>query len=114
MSQGIKTIIYPVTDLAAAKTVYGRLAGVEPYADEAYYVGYKVGGQDIGLDPNGHREAGVGPISYWHVDDIEKSLDALVAAGAETVRAVVDVGGGKRTAIAKDADGNVIGLLQEP
>ena len=52
MSEGIKTVIYPVKDLAAAKQIFGQLAGVEPYSDEAYYVGFKVEGQDVGLRAN--------------------------------------------------------------
>lgn len=57
MNEGVKTIIYPVKDLAAAKTLYGSLLGVEPLMDQPFYVGYKVGGQDVGLDPNGHSQA---------------------------------------------------------
>ncbi len=55
MAEGIKTILYPVKDLAKAKPLYSALLGVEPIMDEAYYVGYRVGGQDIGLDPHGHE-----------------------------------------------------------
>lgn len=112
MTEGIKTFIYPVTDLAAAKTLYTKLLGVEPDMDEPYYVGYRVGGQDIGLDPNGHRHGSPGPVGYWHVDDIATSLAQLLDAGAETLQEVKDVGGGKLTAIVKDADGNLIGLVQ--
>jgi predicted enzyme related to lactoylglutathione lyase len=114
MTEGVKTIMYPVTDLANAKTLYGELLGVEPYMDEPYYVGFKVEGQDIGLDPNGHSQGMTGPLNYWHVDDIEKSLQNLLDAGAETQQAVRDVGGGKLIASVKDTDGNVIGLLQAP
>ena len=114
MTEGIKTIIYPVRDLAKAKTLYGELAGVEPYADEAYYVGFNVGSQDVGLDPNGHSQGMTGPLAYWHVDDIERSLKALLDTGAEAQQEVKDVGGGKLIASVKDADGNVIGLLQSP
>ena len=71
MTEGIKTVIYPVKDLAAAKQIFGRLAGVEPYSDEAYYVGFKVDGQDVGLDPKGHDKGMAGPVGYWHVDDID-------------------------------------------
>ncbi|KAB2341327.1 VOC family protein [Actinomadura rudentiformis] len=113
MSKGIQTIIYPVTDIAAAKAVYSGLAGVEPYADEPYYVGYKVAGQDIGLDPNGHKSGMTGPVAYWHVDDIKASVEAALDAGAETVTDVKDVGGGRLIATLKDADGNQFGLLQD-
>ena len=97
-----------------AKTLYGALLGVEPSTDQPYYVGFQVGDQEIGLDPNGHHEGAAGPVAYWHVDDIEQSLQSVLDAGAEVEQAVKDVGGGKLTAMAKDADGNVIGLIQEP
>ena len=114
MTEGVKTIIYPVKDLAQAKQLFSALLGVEPVADKPYYVGYRVGGQDIGLDPNGHRQGMTGPVCYWHVDDLRQTLQALLAAGAETQQDVKDVGGGKLTALVKDADGNIIGLLQMP
>ena len=113
MTEGVKTIIYPVKDIAKAKALYGALLGVEPLMDEPYYVGYRVAGQDIGLDPNGHSQGVPGTVAYWHVDDINASLEALTAAGAETVAPVRDVGGGKLVGIAKDVDGNMIGLIQE-
>src|SRR2546425_152884 len=109
MNQGIKTIIYPVTDLAASKKLYRDLLGVEPDG-EPYYVGFRVAGQDVGLDPNGHRH---GMTAYWHVDDIEATLRTLLASGAEALEPVKDVGGGKQIASVKDANGNVIGLLEE-
>jgi predicted enzyme related to lactoylglutathione lyase len=114
MNQGIRTVIYPVKDLAQAKTLYSKLLGVEPYADEAYYVGFRVGDQDIGLDPNGHNQGMTGPVGYFHVSDIQQSLQALVDAGAHVQQAVKDVGGGKLIASVKDADSNIIGLLQFP
>ena len=114
MNQGIRTVIYPVKDLAQAKTLYSKLLGVEPYADEAYYVGFRVGDQEIGLDPNGHNQGMTGPVGYFHVSDIQQSLQALVDAGAHVQQAVKDVGGGKLIASVKDADSNIIGLLQFP
>jgi len=114
MSQGIRTFIYPVKDIAQAKTLYSTLLGIEPIMDEAYYVGFRVGDQDIGLDPNGHNQGMTGPVAYWHVDDIKKSLQLLLDAGAEALQEVKDVGGGKLTASVKDADSNIIGLIQSP
>jgi len=111
MNQGIKTVIYPVKDKAAAKALFTKLLGVEPYADSAYYVGFKVGDQEIGLDPNGHKW---GMTAYYHVDDIKKSLQLLLDSGATAQQEVKDVGGGKLTASVKDADSNVIGLIQLP
>ncbi len=109
MNQGIKTVIYPVKDLARAKDLFRELLGVEPNSDGPYYVGFKVGSQDIGLDPNGHQE---GTTAYYHVDDIQKSLQALVDAGAQTIQEIKDVGGGRLIASVKDENGNIIGLIQ--
>jgi hypothetical protein len=75
------------------------LLGVEPEADDAYYVGFKVGNQNLGLDPNGHKE---GMTVYYHVDDIKKSLKSLVDAGAKQVQEIQDVGGGGLIASVKD------------
>jgi predicted enzyme related to lactoylglutathione lyase len=80
--------------------------------DQPYYVGFNVGGQDIGLDPNGHAQGMSGPMAYFHVADIRKSLKALLDAGAEARQEVKDVGGGKLIASVTDADGNAIGLIQ--
>ncbi len=111
MNQGIRTLVYPVNDIARAKTLYRKLLGVEPYVDEAYYVGFRVGDQEIGLDPNGHK---AGMTGYWHVDDVKKILQSLLDAGAQLQQDVKDVGGGKLIASVKDPDGNIIGLLQSP
>jgi predicted enzyme related to lactoylglutathione lyase len=114
MTAALRTIIFPVKDLAGAKTIYGRLLGVAPVMDEPYYVHFNVGDQEIGLDPNGHAKGMSGPVGYWHVDDIERSLEQLLEAGAEAQQPVTDVGGGKLTATVKDADGNLVGLVQSP
>src|SRR4051812_45161386 len=112
--QGIKQFVYPVRDIAQAKTLYSKLLGVEPYVDAAYYVGYKVGDQEIGLDPNGHNQGMTGPIGYYQVDDIKQSLQSLVDAGGQIQQDARDVGGGMLIASVKDADGNIIGLKQLP
>jgi predicted enzyme related to lactoylglutathione lyase len=114
MTTGLKTVMYPVTDLAAAKRLYSSLLGAAPSMDEAYYVGFSVDGMDVGLDPHGHSKGMTGPVGYWHVDDIDETLEMLLEAGAETLQAVVDVGGGKLIATLKDTDGNIVGLLQMP
>jgi predicted enzyme related to lactoylglutathione lyase len=114
MTAGMRTVIYPVKDLAQAKTLYGKLLGVAPYADEAYYVGFRVGDQELGLDPNGHSQGMTGPVGYWYVDDIKERLELLLDAGAEAQQAIRDVGGGKLIATVRDADGNITGLMQSP
>ncbi len=113
MNQGVKTIIYPVKDLAHAKKLYSTLLGVEPSSDSPYYVGFTVGDQQIGLDPNGHKSGMTGPVTYYHIDDIKKSLQSLLDAGAQVQQEVKDVGGGRLIGSVKDADGNVVGLLQD-
>src|SRR5712691_4658077 len=107
MSQGIELFVYPVKDIAQAKALYSTLLGTEPYVDGAYYVGFRVGDQEIGLDPHGHTKGMTGPVGYWQVSDIQKSLQALLDAGAQVQQAVKNVGGGRLTALVKDADGNI-------
>jgi predicted enzyme related to lactoylglutathione lyase len=114
MNQGIRLLVYPVTDIARAKTLYRKLLGIEPYVDEAYYVGFRVGDQEIGLDPNGHKQGITGPVGYWEVDDIKQSLQSLLDAGAQAQQEIKDVGGGKLIALVKDASNNIIGLIQSP
>jgi predicted enzyme related to lactoylglutathione lyase len=109
MNQGIRTIVYPVTDLARAKSIFQKLLGVEPYADQPYYVGFKVGDQDIGLYPNGHK---AGMTVYFHADDIKQSLQSLLDAGSKILQEIKDVGGGRLIASVKNPDGNIIGLIQ--
>ena len=114
MNQGIEVIVYPVSNLAQAKTLFRTLLGVDPYADQAYYVGFRIGDQEISLDPHGHSKGMTGPVVYVSVADIQSSLQQLLEAGAQPLQAVQDVGGGKLIASVKDADGNNIGLIQNP
>jgi predicted enzyme related to lactoylglutathione lyase len=114
MNTPAHTIVHPVSDLAAAKAMYSALLGVQPYVDEAYYVGYRVGPLELGLDPHGHASGMTGPVSFWHVDDIEARVETLLAAGAQEQQPVKDVGGGMLTAVVRDADGNRVGLRQSP
>jgi predicted enzyme related to lactoylglutathione lyase len=111
---GMETVIFPVHDVDKAKPVYTALLGVEPYIEQPYYVGYRTGDQEIGLDPNGHAKGMTGPIGYVEVADITASLAALVEAGANVKDDVNDVGGGKLIATVTDLDGNTLGLAQSP
>ena len=112
MNQGIGVVVYPVKDISRAKTIYSKLLGIEPYVDAPYYVGFKSGNQEIGLDPNGHTTGMTGPVAYWHVKDIRKTLRLLVDAGAQPQQEIKDVGGGRLIASVRDADGNITGLMQ--
>ena len=109
MNKGVKTIIYPVKDIMQAKTLFRKFLGGEPYSDQPYYVGFKIGDQDIGLVPN-NPEAGM--TAFFHVDDIKNSLQILVDAGAEIIQDIKNVGGGRLIASVKDKDSNIIGLIQ--
>ena len=109
MYKGVKTIIYPVKDTNETKTLFRKLLEVEPYADQPYYVGFKVGDQDIGLVPNNPEAA---MTAFFHVDDIQNSLQILVDGGAEIIQDIKNVGGGRLIASAKDKDSNIIGLIQ--
>jgi len=112
-TQGIKTVLHPVSDLAKAKPVYAALLGVEPQADESYYVGFDAEGQHIGLVPGGGPQAMTSPVAYWHVADIEAKLAEVTAAGATVKEPAHNVGGGRLVATFTDPDGNVLGLVQD-
>ena len=113
-TKGIKTVLHPVTDLAAAKAVYTALLGAPPDADSDYYVGFEAGGQHIGLVPGGGPQGMTSPVTFWEVSDIEAKLAEVTAAGGTVKEAAHDVGGGRLVATFADTDGNVLGLLQDP
>jgi len=112
-TEGIKTVLHPVSDLEAAKPVYAALLGMSPQHDAPYYVGFEAAGQHIGLVPNGGPQAMTSPVAYWHVADIEAKLAEVTAAGATVKEPAHDVGGGRLVATVTDPDGNVLGLLQD-
>ena len=112
-TQGIKTVLHPVSDVTAAKAVYAALLGVAPTADAPYYVGFEAAGQHIGLVPGGREQGMTSPVAYWHVPDIEAKLAEVSAAGATVKEPPRDVGGGRLVATVTDPDGNVLGLLQD-
>jgi predicted enzyme related to lactoylglutathione lyase len=113
-TQGIKTVLHPVSDLEKAKAVYTALIGIPPQHDSSFYVGYDAEGQHIGLVPGGGPQGMTSPVAYWHVPDIEAKLAELTAAGATVKEPARDVGGGRLVATVTDPDGNVLGLLQDP
>jgi predicted enzyme related to lactoylglutathione lyase len=113
-TEGIKTVLHPVSDLEAAKPVYAALLGMPPQHDSSYYVGFEAEGQHIGLVPSGGPQGMTSPVAYWHVPDIEAKLAEVTAAGATLKESPRDVGGGRLVATISDRDGNVLGLLQDP
>jgi predicted enzyme related to lactoylglutathione lyase len=111
-TEGIKTVLHPVSDLEAAKPVYAALLGTAPQTDSPFYVGFDAEGQQIGLVPSG-PEGPTSPVAYWHVPDIEAKLADVTAAGAALKEPPRDVGGGRLVATFTDPDGNVLGLIQD-
>ena len=112
-TQGIKTVLHPVSDLASAKAVYTALLGIPPQTDSEWYVGYDVEGQHVGLVPGGGPQGMTSPVAYWHVSDIEAKLAEVTAAGATVKEPAHEVGGGRLVAAFTDSDGNVLGLIQD-
>ena len=112
-TEGIKIVLHPVTDLEKAKAVYTALLGLAPQADSAYYVGYDVAGQQIGLVPGGGPQGMTSPVAFWQVPDIEAKLAEVTAAGATLKESAHDVGGGRLVATFADPDGNVLGVFQD-
>ncbi|GAA1703654.1 VOC family protein [Kribbella yunnanensis] len=112
-TQGIKTVLHPVSDLTKAKAVYAALLGIEPQTDSPYYVGFDAEGQHIGLVPDGGPQGMTSPVTYWHVPDIAAKLAEVTAAGATVQEAPHEVGGGRVVATVIDVDGNVLGLIQD-
>ena len=113
-TQGIKIVLHPIKDLAAAKPVYAALLGVAPSAESDYYVGFDTGGQHIGLVPGGGPQSMTSPVTYWQVPDIEAKLAEVTAAGATIKDPARDVGQGRLVATFADPDGNVLGVVQDP
>ena len=113
MPEGIALVVYPVDDLKASKELYTTLFGIAPYADGPSYVGFRVGNVEFGLDANGPSRGMTAPVAYWPVDDIHKTLQDLLSAGARAHTDVIDVGSGQLVALLKDLGGNLIGLAQK-
>ena len=116
MSSGLQSVIYFVPDLTLAKTWYSAAFEVLPYFDEPFYVGFRVGASELGLDPDpaaGDPGPG-GSVAYWGVVDIEAAVARIAALGSEIIEPIRDVGGGIKLAVLADPFGNPVGLIQNP
>jgi predicted enzyme related to lactoylglutathione lyase len=113
--QGLGTVIYPVSDIARARQWYAAAFVQEPYFDQPFYVGFNIGGYELGLDPNAsHKPSADGGIAYWRVRDIGAVLQHFTEQGATVIAPVQDVGGDIKVATVGDPFGNAIGLVQNP
>lgn len=113
---GLRSSICKVPDLHKAKEWYQNALDIKPYFDEIFYVGFNVGGFELGLDPSGYDAAQIksNSTAYWGVEDIEKVYDALIKSGATLVQSPQEVGGDIVIAIVADPWGNHIGLIYNP
>ena len=113
MILGLRTALYPTPDIAAGKAWYAKATGVEPYFDHPFYVGFAVGGFELGLVPDAPPgDAGAQPL--WGVTDIAAEVERLVALGAAPLDPVTEVGDGIKVAAVRDPFGNRLGLIENP
>lgn len=113
MLLGLRTALYAGPDLAAARAWYAQATGVAPYFDQPFYVGFSVGGFELGLVPDAKPSPG-GPQAYWGVADARAAVDRLLALGATALEPVTDVGEGIKVAAVRDPFGNPLGLIENP
>jgi catechol 2,3-dioxygenase-like lactoylglutathione lyase family enzyme len=115
MLQGLRTAVYKVADLDKAKAWYSDVLGIEPYFDEPFYVGYNVGGYELGLDPDmSDVTIGNSVGIHWGVADVNEFLSKLKTKGIELHSGPQDVGGGIIVASVLDPFGNVFGIIENP
>jgi predicted enzyme related to lactoylglutathione lyase len=113
MIQGLRTVLYHVSDLAEAKSWYSEVLGFEPYFDQPFYVGFSVGGFELGLVPDGKPGPG-GTVAYWGVTDAAAAVDRMQQLGATIREPLQDVGEGIKVAAVSDPFGNTFGLIENP
>ncbi len=113
---GLRTVLYHAPDLDKAKAWYSQALGIAPYFDQPFYVGFNVGGYELGLDPDASSTPGGsgGAVMYWGVTDADASLARLISLGATARTGVQDVGDGIRVATVLDPFGNIFGIIQNP
>lgn len=116
MFLGLRTAKYSAKDLAKAKEWYSRVLGIQPYFDQPFYVGFNVGGYELGITPDDKAAAkrAESGIAYWGVDDARTAYKRLVEAGATPLEEVQDVGEGILIGAVHDPFGNVLGVIQNP
>jgi predicted enzyme related to lactoylglutathione lyase len=113
MFLGLRTVIYPAADLPAAKAWYAKVLGIEPYFDQPFYVGFSVGGFELGLLPDA-KPGTTGAQPLWGVANADAAFAKLLELGATTIEPVTDVGEGIRVAAVKDPFGNRVGIIENP
>jgi predicted enzyme related to lactoylglutathione lyase len=114
MFQGLRTAAYQVKELDKAKAWYGKVLGLQPYFDQPFYVGFNVGGFELGLVPAEDAKPNRAPagIAYWGVPDAQAAYKRLVELGASGFESIQDVGEGILIGAVRDPFGNVLGVIQ--
>ena len=110
--EGLRTVIYPSENLDASKSWWSSFLGIEPYFDQPFYVGYSVGGYELGLLPD--ADPSDGALAYWGVPDVQKAIDTALASGATEHSPAADVGDGIVTGSVRTPDGSVLGFIFNP
>lgn len=113
---GLRTTIYKVTDIEEAKNWYGEVFGTMPYFDQPFYVGFNIGGYELGLQPvkTKQEDQSDNVVSYWGVEDIHEVYNWMINSGAEPYEKPENVGGEIEVATVIDPWGNVIGIIYNP
>jgi predicted enzyme related to lactoylglutathione lyase len=113
---GLRTCIYRVKDLSSATEWYSQLLGIRPYFDQPFYVGFEVGGYELGLQPEEGEKSSPGENveTYWGVENIDAVFAQMLAGGATAHQEPTDVGSGIKVATAKDPWGNLVGIIYNP
>ncbi len=115
MIKGLRTVLYPAPDLARAKAWYAEVFGVTPYFDEPFYVGFNIGGFELGLVPDAPvSQPPSGVVTYWGVANVAAACEHFFAHGATVHEEPKAVGGGITAASVLDPFGNIIGLIDNP
>jgi predicted enzyme related to lactoylglutathione lyase len=116
MFLGLRTAIYHVDDIDKGKAWYSEVLGIEPYFDQPFYVGFNVGGYELGLQPteSATGEKADGAVAYWGVEDAAAAYQRIIELGATPHEALQDVGEGIKVATVKDPFGNVFGIIENP
>ncbi len=113
---GLRTVVYQVPDLPRARDWYSAVLGIAPYFDQPFYVGYNVGGFELGLHPQDSdlRAGPGGAVAYWGVEDMATAWERVLGLGARPANPPLDVGEGIKVAMVSDPFGNLVGLIENP
>lgn len=113
---GLRTVLYYAPDLDKAKNWYSQVLGIAPYFDQPFYVGFSVGGYELGLDPDSSTTPGGsgGTVVYWGVSDAQAALERLLSLGATQRSGAQEVGEDIKVATVFDPFGNIFGIIQNP